>query len=112
MPPSQPALYTGAEPPPMPYIPWTHDAVSTYWTLWGDGGARGFFVPRACAAAERAAPWRCMFGATSYPHIKARMFIAEAQTDSIVMPLHDGLPKVWQESDPSNGPRCVNDASN
>ena len=45
--------------------------------------------------------WKCMLASGgSYTSLNTAVFIVEAQTDKVVMPLHDGLPKVWDQSPP------------
>lgn len=87
---SNDAPYNGSDPAPTSYIPWAYSDLETYHTLWSA------FVPTRCAAsASGGRLWRCMFADTSYHTIASPMFVVESQTDRVVMPLHDGLPALW-----------------
>jgi hypothetical protein len=45
-------------------------------------------------------PWRCLIAAGSVATVQSPLFVIEAQTDRVVMPLHDGLPPVWKQTPP------------
>ena len=81
---SNDAPYTG--PGAKQFIPWTFSDLKTYANLWDS------FVPTACAAANPSQPWTCIFAVQSYKTLNTPVFVIEAQTDKVVMPLHDGLP--------------------
>jgi hypothetical protein len=84
------------------YIPWSYAALEAYYPLWDA------FVPTRCAVGPRAAtPWECLFAAASYSTIESPIFFVEAQTDEVVMPLHDGLPAVWDDKPPQCENTCV-----
>lgn len=83
--------YTGVQPPPNRFIPWTYKDMEYYYSLWNA------FVPRRCAASLVATPWICIFAHASYPTLSSPVFVAEGQTDKVVMPLHDGLPQLWMQ---------------
>jgi len=78
--------YTG--PGAKQFIPWSFASLKAYYSLWDA------FVPTACAQDSATAdePWKCMFAVASYKTLKTPIFVVEAQTDKVVMPLHDGLP--------------------
>ena len=66
--------------------------MQNYHVLWDA------FVPTRCAAGPLAlTPWECMFANSSYATIESPIFFVEAQTDKVVMPLHNGLPAVWDD---------------
>eukprot|EP00051_Salpingoeca_urceolata_P017828 m.245867 g.245867 ORF g.245867 m.245867 type:complete len:393 (+) comp19055_c2_seq1:162-1340(+) len=81
--------YAGTDPAPNKYIPWTYAAMDTYVKLWSA------FVPTRCAQARSSSPWECVFSNASYATLNTPVFFVEGQTDKVVMPLHDGLPAVW-----------------
>jgi hypothetical protein len=83
--------YTG--PGAKAYIPWNFTSLQTYYKLWDS------FVPAACAAATDT-PWECIFAVKSYKTLATNVFVVEAQTDKVVMPLHDGLPLQSPYPDP------------
>lgn len=94
--------YNGTQPPPAKYIPWSYDAMKKYHDLWTA------FVPTRCADGPHAsAPWECMMANGSYSSIESPIFFVEAQTDEVVMPLHDGLPALWQDDPPLCKNKCV-----
>jgi hypothetical protein len=63
------------------------------------------FVPARCAASLPSHPERCMLASGgAYETLATPVFVVEAQTDKVVMPLHDGLPDVWND----DGHPCYN----
>jgi len=86
--------YTSQSPAPVKYIPWTFEALEGYYKFWSA------WVPTRCASSSEhaQAPWQCMISVASYATVKSEVFVIEAQTDEVVMPLHDGLPAVWNEA--------------
>jgi hypothetical protein len=83
--------YNGTSPAAVKYIPWTFAALQQYYTTWSA------VVPARCRKATPAAPWKCLIGVAILPTLATPVFIMEAQTDRVVMPLHDGLPHVWYD---------------
>ncbi len=94
--------YNGSNPNPISFIPWTFTALQKYYKLWDA------FVPTRCFVQHKNTPWQCMFAVKSYITVKSPVFVIEAQTDRVVMPLHNGLPPVW-DSFPFH---CKNKISN
>lgn len=73
-----------------------------YYSLWDA------FVPERCAAGALAdTPWECMMANGSYSTIESPIFFVEAQTDEVVMPLHNGLPALWDNHPPQCNNTCV-----
>ncbi len=94
--------YNGTDPPPASFIPWDYKSLKGYFTFWDA------FVPERCVASGRAAtPWQCMFANASYDTLESELFVIEGQTDRVVLPLHNGLPAVWDKSS-----ECRDDTSN
>lgn len=89
------APYTGRD--AIVYVSWTYANLQKYVALWDA------FLPSACKAAHRSDPWSCVFADQSYATVTTPLFVIEAQTDAIVMPLHDGLPPLWHD-----GSTCAN----
>lgn len=81
-----------SDPKPVTFIPWGFDSLRKYYTLWNAT------VPEKCAQATPEAPWECMFFVRSYGTLESDVFVIEAQTDAVVMPLHGGLPPLWGRS--------------
>jgi hypothetical protein len=105
------------------YQPWNFTSLSFYYALWDS------FVPTRCQTANPDQPWICLFGVArsslivfvchkmasyalmicSYATMASPLFVIEAQTDQVVMPLHNGLPNVW---DSATNPVCLNNVAN
>jgi len=60
------------------------DAWPGHYELWNAS------VDTSCAAAID--PWRCMLSNYSFPYVKTRAFIIEAQTDKVQLEAHDWVP--------------------
>lgn len=86
--------YLGPDPKPISYTPWTYADVLGYTMFWDS------FLPEACTSAHAQTPWMCLFAQTSYATLTTPIFVIEAQTDKVVMPLHNGLPSVWDNVPP------------
>ena len=86
--------YAGTEDYPVDesYIPWTFDDLADYMKLWDA------FVPPRCLKDQSQDAHKCLIAEGLYPSLESPVFVVEAQTDEIVMPLHDGLPSVWSDS--------------
>lgn len=81
--------YTSIYPSPINYIPWTYadlEMYARYWDAW---------LPVSCRERLGKMAHTCIFAQTSYQTISTPLFVIEAQTDRVVMPLHDGLPPLW-----------------
>jgi hypothetical protein len=50
------------------------------------------YVPQGCATRMPHSPWLCSQANVSFPFIKTKTFVAEAQTDRVVTCNHAGLP--------------------
>ncbi|GMH53977.1 hypothetical protein TrST_g11910 [Triparma strigata] len=86
-------VYGGTdENPAIDYIPWAFKDLKDYLNLWEA------YVPSRCAVARPDAPHECLIAEGLYDSLAAPVFVVEAQTDEVVMPLHDGLPSVWAEA--------------
>lgn len=46
----------------------------------------------SCAKALGSSAWQCMLANASFPYITSEAFIAEAQTDQVVLLDHDWVP--------------------
>ncbi|GMH68901.1 hypothetical protein TL16_g05033 [Triparma laevis f. inornata] len=82
--------YSGTDDnPAIEYIPWSFTDLKDYLNLWDA------YVPTRCAEAKKDAKHECLIAEGLYGSLAAPVFVVEAQTDEVVMPLHDGLPSVW-----------------
>jgi hypothetical protein len=73
-------------------VPWRFADLQKYQVLWDA------FIPARCAKALPNSPWECMFAVASYSTLATPVYIMEAQTDRVVMPLHASLPDVYDNS--------------
>ncbi|QDZ25124.1 pectinacetylesterase-like protein [Chloropicon primus] len=83
-------VYEGSNPPPSNYIPWGSKAFPDYIEFWGAEDA----LPAACTAKETEDPWKCILADYNFPYLSTPVFVAEAFTDKVVLPLHTGMPGV------------------
>ncbi len=90
------------DPPAVAYIPWANKDLQKYMVLWNA------FVPTRCAREPQGRPWECMFLERSYATMVSDIFTIQAQTDSVVMPLHAALPPLWS----ATPARCNSTLSN
>lgn len=58
------------------------------------------YANEACVKARPADPWACLLANYSLPHVYSPMFVAEAQTDEVVLEAHDCLPGEYRTLPP------------
>jgi O-palmitoleoyl-L-serine hydrolase len=78
--------YHGPNPKPSNFIPWGTNHFPIYYKLWHAE------VNEKCAEHYSDSPWRCLVADYSFPFIETPIFITEALTDRVVIPLHNGIP--------------------
>lgn len=70
------------------------EAWPSHYALWNST------VDDSCKAAHPSDPWVCMLANGSLPYISSETFVAEAQTDEVVLTGHDWVPAVYVHNMP------------
>jgi len=78
--------YTGPGAVPDHLANFSTQGIAEAYSLWGS------FVDADCARALAPSPSACLLANYSFPYITAEAFVAEAQTDMVVLQEHDDFP--------------------
>ena len=87
-------VYEGSNPPPGNFIPWGSSGFPKYAAFWGvDKNS----LTKGCTDKWTGTEdqwWRCIVADYSFSYLETPVFVAEAFTDKVVLPLHTGMPGV------------------